>query len=128
MYDILFPDSCMGNWDEPGISKEASRSIWSNIQKEFIKCIIFRTYYQVTFLFECSVICIIVIQCDIYRPLQNGTKEESSKKDEKPPRPRIPGQARPVGMDRSLPDGLVIRAKIDNVRYHFGRGIGKDCS
>lgn len=57
--------------------------------------------------------------------MQNGTKEDSSKKDEKPPRPRIPGQARPVGMDRSLPDGLLIRAKIDNVRYHLGKGIGK---
>lgn len=59
--------------------------------------------------------------------MQNGSKEESSKKDEKPPRPRIPGQARPVGMDRSLPDGLLIRAKIDNVRYHLGKGIGKYC-
>uniref|UniRef100_A0A336M2Z4 Nuclear protein MDM1 n=1 Tax=Culicoides sonorensis TaxID=179676 RepID=A0A336M2Z4_CULSO len=57
------------------------------------------------------------------KPLQNGTKDESSKKDDKPPRPRIPGQARPVGMDRSFPDGLLIRAKIDNVRYHLGKNL-----
>ncbi|XP_063704209.1 uncharacterized protein LOC134833718 isoform X2 [Culicoides brevitarsis] len=59
------------------------------------------------------------------KPMQNGTKE-TSKKDEKPPRPRVPGQARAVGMDRSLPDGLLIRAKVDNVRYHLGKGIDED--
>lgn len=43
-----------------------------------------------------------------------------------PPKPKIPGQARPVGLDSKLnPDGILIRAKIDNVRYHLGKEIGK---
>lgn len=43
-----------------------------------------------------------------------------------PPKPKIPGQARPVGLENKLnQDGVVIRAKIDNVRYHLGKEIGK---
>lgn len=66
-----------------------------------------------------------------HRPIQNGKAEKDETDNKKDvtsaphARVRFPGQARPVGLDGKLcQDGVLIRAKIDNVRYHLGREIG----
>ncbi|XP_055534062.1 putative uncharacterized protein DDB_G0277255 isoform X2 [Wyeomyia smithii] len=65
------------------------------------------------------------------RPITKEEKEKENNKKSSPTKPytrgRIPGSARPVEINRNLPDGLAFsRSRKDNIRHHLERTTGPD--
>ncbi|XP_058812605.1 putative uncharacterized protein DDB_G0277255 isoform X3 [Topomyia yanbarensis] len=65
------------------------------------------------------------------RPITKEEKEKENNKKSSPTKPhargRIPGSARPVEINRTLPDGLAFaRSRKDNIRHHLERTTGPD--
>lgn len=64
----------------------------------------------------------------IFRPITKEEKEKENNKKSSPTKPfargRVPGQARPVEINKNVPEAFFGRLKKDAVRHHLERTTG----